>query len=103
MDKSIFHLINILLRKVDCVDAYQGGNTKPSSAIEHIASGIVFSLICYLIGLPLLVLPIWIYYALIKELIIDHKKNAGKPFKFTLAQILERTAGFLVTLPFCLF
>ena len=109
MNKSIFELINIyILRKFQCVIDYQGSNTRSAATIEHIASGIVFTLTWSIAGIiwkPMLwfVPVIWFFYAPVTEIVLDtwiRHKNPSWLAPKTLAQIIERSSGFVFALPF---
>ena len=102
---SILEFINKQLRRIKIVKDYQGINTKHVGTIEHIGTSTIYSLLVILIAtlnpwLLLLELPVWGLYSLFKELVLDRKKNQGQPSWGTWAQVLERSSGFVVTIPF---
>lgn len=108
MNKSILELINIILRKIKIVELYQGNDSRQPSSLEHISTGVIVTLFFSLLGhyfLPLkyIVPLIWLYYAFFVELYLDRFKNKGRPDHEVIAQVLERSAGFVVSLPFYVF
>jgi len=120
-DNSIFEIVTFKLREwFPSVLGYHGNKLKKradSSTIEHIATGSVYSLstswlsmlwICLHIPYGLWIIPligqliIWFFYSVYRELIVDRYKNKGKPKGHIIAQIIERSAGFVMALPMTL-
>lgn len=103
-DSSIFETLNDQIRKIDCVSDYQGPVAN-SSVIEHIATSLVYStliswasMIC--VWASIMIVPAWFFYAPFREFYTDRFKNKGKPKSHVWAQIIERSTGFVVGLPF---
>lgn len=103
---SIFELINLILRLIPWVKDYQGDDSRMSSTNEHIGSGLVFSLIIgFAFSFPANLISgliLWSFYALFRELVIDSNKNKNFPAYHTIAQIIERSAGFIVGAGICI-
>jgi len=103
---SIFRRITKhLLFLFECHRLYYKGEPREPSTTEHIASGMVFALVIILFGCVslycLLAYPlVWGYYAPFVEFVLDKEKNKGRPVGEVWAQVLERSAGFVLAMPF---
>ena len=104
MDKSIFQLINLILRKIPCVSEYQGADTRMCATMEHIGQSLVYALLIILVSVltpwVLIAYPVvWALFAPFKEFYLDRAKNKGRPVGDVWAQVFERTIGFVLCLP----
>ena len=119
-DKSIFELINLVLRLLPFVREYQGKHTRNCATFEHLGTGLVAILVFSFVGiywkftLAYLTPIAWFIYVPFRELVSDmllrpknifykpggKKIDWKKTISVTAAQMVERTAGFVVGLPF---
>ena len=103
MSESIIVLVNKVIRTVPAVRKYQGDDLDTSMR-DHVGSSMCFSLlgtILFLINPWWLLVEIcmWIFYAPLTEFVIQEDKNLAMRIDAIWAQVLERSAGFIVLAP----
>jgi len=102
--KSLFEHTNNLIRKLDCVKLYQGDNARIAASLEHIGTGYHYATLICLFGMIskwfLIAYPVaWLLQAALTEYVFQRKANEGLVSELILAQVVERSIGFVLSLP----